>query len=194
MKRPWAALLLCVMTAVSGRDALAVQVEGVNVAEEMAAAEGLPALVLNGAGVRKKFVVKVYVGALYLAAKQNDANAIVTDAGAKRMAMHVLREELTSDQLISALNEGLTANHSADEMKALDAKVQEFNAVMKSVGDVKKGGVIAIDFLPAQGTRVTVNGEIKGTVAGDEFSRALLKVWLGAHPVDAALKAKLLGG
>lgn len=194
MKRPWAALLLCVMTAVSGRDALAVQVEGVNVAEEMAAAEGLPALVLNGAGVRKKFVVKVYVGALYLAAKQNDANAIVTDAGAKRMAMHVLREELTSDQLISALNEGLTANHSADEMKALDAKVQEFNAVMKSVGNVKKGGVIAIDFLPAQGTRVTVNGEIKGTVAGDEFSRALLKVWLGAHPVDAALKAKLLGG
>jgi hypothetical protein len=173
--------------------AMAVQVEGVDVAEELPAAEGQPALVLNGAGVRKKFVVKVYVGALYLPAKQQDAEAIIA-AGARRMAMYVLRDELTAEQLISALNEGLAANHTPEEMKALDARVQEFNAVMQAVGNVKKGGVIAIDFVPGTGVRVAVNGEGKGTVAGEEFSRALIKVWLGKHPVDAGLKVKLLGG
>src|SRR5947209_549071 len=33
-------------------------------------------LVLNGAGLRKKFFIKVYIGGLYLSAKQSNAAAI----------------------------------------------------------------------------------------------------------------------
>ena len=44
------------------------------------------------------------------------------------------------------------------------------------------------------GTRVVVNGEAKGIVAGDDFHRALLRIWLGDQPADTSLKKAMLGG
>jgi hypothetical protein len=35
---------------------------------------------------------------------------------------------------------------------------------------------------------------VKGTLAGDDFSRALLSIWLGASPPNPELKSGLLGG
>ena len=185
-------VVLWTLIALAAAPSWAVQVAGVNVADKAAVA-GWPELVLNGAGIRKKFVVQVYVGALYTAAKTTDANAVINDSKARRMQMHLLRD-LSADQLITALNEGLTANHTKDELAKLDAQITEFNTIMKSVGSAKKGDTIAIDFVPGTGTRVAVNGQDKGTVKGDDFSRALLKVWLGPKPVDAGLKKSILGG
>lgn len=54
--------------------------------------------------------------------------------------------------------------------------------------------VYVLDFLPGTGTRVVVNREAKGTIPGDEFSRALLRIWLGESPADASLKKAMLGG
>jgi len=41
---------------------------------------------------------------------------------------------------------------------------------------------------------VDVNGAVKGTIAGDDFARALFAIWLGARPPNAELKTGLLGG
>jgi hypothetical protein len=55
--------------------------------------------------------------------------------------------------------------------------------------------VITLDYIPESGTRVTLNGEPKGeAIAGDDFYRALLRIWLGENPVDSSLKKALLGG
>jgi hypothetical protein len=54
--------------------------------------------------------------------------------------------------------------------------------------------VILIDYLPGSGTRITVNGAAKGTIAGEDFNRALLRIWLGDNPADSDLKKGLLGG
>ena len=45
------------------------KVAGVKFDETSQLSAGVPQLVLNGAGIRKKFFVKVYVGALYLPKK-----------------------------------------------------------------------------------------------------------------------------
>ncbi len=54
--------------------------------------------------------------------------------------------------------------------------------------------MVLIDFLPGSGTRITFNGAVRGTIAGEDFSRALLRIWLGENPADADLKKALLGG
>ena len=54
-------------------------------------------LVLNGAGVRSKFFVKVYVGALYLGTSTSSAEQILADRGPKSMQMVMLYKEIEAD-------------------------------------------------------------------------------------------------
>lgn len=42
-------------------------------------------LTLNGAGLRTRLFIKIYVGALYLSEKKTCAEAVLADIGAKRM-------------------------------------------------------------------------------------------------------------
>jgi hypothetical protein len=66
--------------------------------------------------------------------------------------------------------------------------------MMHSVGALKKGGVVYLDYLPGTGTRVTVNGEVKITIKGEEFFQSLLRIWIGKKPVDGRLRDAMLGG
>ena len=47
--------------------------------------------------------------------------------------------------------------------------------------------------MPDSGTRVSLDGSAKGTIAGQVFNRALMKVWLGDNPVQESLKKAMLG-
>ncbi|MCK5377655.1 MAG: chalcone isomerase family protein [Acidobacteria bacterium] len=38
-----------------------------------------------------------------------------------------------------------------------------------------------------------LNGELKGTIEGDDFAAALLRVWLGAKPPTEDFKEGMLG-
>ena len=169
--------------------AQALELKGVKVDET--AQVGGNALVLNGAGVRTKMVFKVYVAALYLAQKTSDATAVISDTGNKRVAMHLLRE-LSAEKLLHALDEGFEANNSAAEMTAIDSQMKAFRQMMSSAKAVKEGDVILLDYTSA-GTSVNLNGKALGNVEGAAFNQALLRVWLGNKPVDAALKKAMLG-
>ena len=66
-------------------------------------------LVLNGLGMRKKFVVKVYVAGLYLEQKSSDANAIIKADARKRIVMHFVRGA-SKDQMANAFEESFRNN------------------------------------------------------------------------------------
>ncbi len=169
--------------------AQALEVKGVKVDET--AQVGGNALVLNGAGVRTKLMFKVYVAALYLTQKQASADAVLSDTGNKRVAMHFLRE-LSAEKLLHALDEGFEANNSAAEMAAVEPQMKAFRQMMTSAKTVKEGDVILLDYTAA-GTQVSLNGKALGVVEGAAFNQALLRVWLGGNPVDASLKKAMLG-
>jgi hypothetical protein len=62
------------------------------------------------------------------------------------------------------------------------------------IGEAKTGSQVFIDWLPEGGTRLTVNGQVRGSdIAGEDFFKALLKIWLGNKPVQDDLKQALLG-
>lgn len=173
--------------------ASAAEFEGVKLADSARVGEAGPDLVLNGAGLRTRVFFRVYVGALYLTKKTAAASAIISDAGAKRVALHMLRE-LSSDQFVSALEDGLKNNHPAEQLAKLDAPTKQLRAIFDTVKTAKIGDVIFIDYLPGTGTRITVNGAVRGTIPGEDFNRALLRIWLGDSPADSELKKGMLGG
>ena len=169
----------------------AAEVEGVKLADKIQL--GGSELALNGAGVRTRGFFKVYVGALYLQKKSGTTEAVLADAGAKRVTLYMLRD-VEAEQLFSALNDGLKKNHAPAELAKLEPQVKQLEAIFTAVKAAKNGDVILLDYLPGAGTRVTVRGEDKGTIAGEDFNRALLTVWLGEQPADASLKKAMLGG
>lgn len=184
----FAAIFIIAMTGVR-----AAEVAGVKLDDRLRLAPGGPELVLNGAGIRTRVFFKVYVGALYLPEKKATANDVLALAGPKRVAMAMLRD-LTAQQLSEALGDGIRNNSTAAEQEALKARVEELLAIMNALGEAKKGDAITLDFLPESGTRVVVNGQPRGKpIAGEDFYRALLRIWLGDKPVDDDLKRAMLG-
>ena len=107
--------------------------------------------------------------------------------------MHMLRD-LSSEKLLEAFEKGLSGNNTAAELAAIEARIKEFYVIFRAANEVAQGDVITLDYFPGEGTRISINGVEKGRVAGAEFNRALLKIWLGDEPVDGDLKKGLLGG
>lgn len=181
------AALIAALLAAPGLQAA--EVAGVRVADSLRV--GNQELVLNGAGLRSKLFIKVYVGALYVERRMTTPAAILENSGRRRVELRLLRD-LDADALHSALDEGLTNNHLPAELAPLKPAVDALAGIMRSIGKVREGDVVAIDF-SADGVQVALNGEERGKIANAEFTRALLKVWLGDKPADASLKKALLG-
>jgi len=181
------AALIAALVMVQGLHAA--EVAGVKVDDSIRV--GSSELVLNGAGLRSKLFIKVYVGALYVAQKATTSAAIVDSPQPRRMVMRMLRD-LDADTLYSALDDGLKSNHSPAEMAELKTQADQLGSIMKGIGKAREGDTISIDF-SVDGVSVSLNGEARGKVAGASFAKALLKVWLGDKPVDASLKKALLG-
>lgn len=150
-------------------------------------------LQLNGAGLRTKFFFKIYVSALYLPQKQALADSIIADEHEHRVALHILHE-LSSKKLYGAFSEAIEVNHTHAELAALDAQMKQMRQIFDEVQEVKPGDVITLDYIPASGTQIGVNGTVRGTIAGTAFNRALLRIWLGGKPVQDDLKKAMLGG
>jgi len=164
------------------------EVAGVNLPEQITLAD--TTLTLNGAGIRSKFFFDIYVGALYLPQKTRDAATATGMPGPKRVLMHFLYKEVSKEKLVDGWNDGFRNNLSRERFQALEPKLEAFNQLFTTV---KRGDRITLDYLPETGTRVSINGQIKGSIPGEEFYSALLEVWLGKEPADSDLKEAMLG-
>ncbi|MBS0345988.1 MAG: chalcone isomerase family protein [Proteobacteria bacterium] len=167
----------------------AAEVAGVKIEER--ARVGNSELVLNGAGLRSKLFIKLYVGALYVSQKSGTAAALIDATAPRRMSLRLLRD-ISADTLHSALEEGLAHNNTPAELEAVKPQSEQFGSLMRGLGKVHEGDSVALDF-SGDGVALSVNGELRGKVAGGAFAKALLKVWLGDKPADTGLKKALLG-
>jgi hypothetical protein len=165
----------------------AIEVAGVTVPDTVTV-EG-KTLKLNGAGLRKKMMFKVYVGALYVETPSKDAAAVVSSSEVKSVRLSILRS-LKGSQVSEAIAEGFERN-SKDQMPKLQARLAKLEQM---IPDVKEGDEIAFNAIPEKGVQVLVRGTERGTLEGRDFSDALFSVWLGPNPVQEDLKKALLGG
>jgi hypothetical protein len=184
------ALLVFAALAAAGTT-FGAEVEGVRIEDKTRVANA--DLTLNGAGLRKRAFFKVYAMGLYVPQKSSNAAALLEQPGPKRVAIHMLRD-VSADAFNEALADGIRANHSDADVKALEPRIKELGAIIAQVGEAKKGMAIHLDWTGSE-TQVLIQGKPTGKpIAGPDFYRALLRVWLGDKPVQDDLKKSLLGG
>jgi len=147
-------------------------------------------LVLNGAALRSKYMFKVYVGGLYLPAKQGVASTVLATDETRQMVMHFVRS-VSASQLCEGWQEGLEAN-----VPGADAALKaQFDKLCGFMADVKDGSVITLTYRPGEGTSIEVDGKARGALEGKPFADALLGTWIGPKPGPGEdFKKALLGG
>jgi Chalcone isomerase-like len=127
-----AAVLAMLAAPTHHSTAVAAQLEGATLADTLKA--GDKTLKLNGLGLRKKVMFKVYVGGLYLESPSKDAGVILASDQAKAIRLHFLRD-LKKGQLVEAFQEGSDGNAkdkaaqkaASDKMLALVPDVAVFS-------------------------------------------------------------------
>lgn len=145
-------------------------------------------LALNGMGVRTKVIFKVYVGGLYLEQKTTNAEAVIQSDGAKRLVLQFVRD-VDHGQITEAFEESVK-NNAAAQAATLRGEVKQFLAALEPF---KSGEQLAITYVPAVGTTVTVRGTDKVTIPGQPFGQLVFSMWLGPKPPSGDLKKGLLG-
>ncbi len=178
--------LVAVLALSLALPAFAREVAGVQVPD--AATVGGKTLALNGAGLRSKLFIKVYVGALYLEQRSSDAAAIVAADAPWKVAMFFKRD-VDKSSILGAFKDGFENNSKADLAKVVPS-LARIDAIMK---DLKSGDVLEISYVPGAGSTVAAPGGATVTIEGKTFADALLRNWLGDKPADGDLKSGMLG-
>jgi hypothetical protein len=142
---------------------------------------------LNGMGLFKQSLVKVYVAGLYLEEPTADGQAAIHTDEAKRLVLVMLRN-VSREAFVQAVETGILRNSSA-AMPTLRARLDLLEQPLPAL---VKGNVLDFTYLPGAGTLVRYQGK-EMTIPGKDFADALFSAWLGMKPANATLKRKLLG-
>jgi len=171
---------------------------------------------LNGAGTRVKYLMHVYVGALYLKEKTTDSKAIINADKPMSVRLQIISAMLTNEHMERAIREGF--------YKSLNGKVAPFKEHLDLICEVftseptKIGDVYDIHYTPGIGITVSKNGKpfefskfhkndtkialLKKlghtkdgyeAIPGLDFKEAIFGIWLSGDPVDEDLKDAMLG-
>jgi hypothetical protein len=150
-------------------------------------------LKLNGAGMRTKYIVKVYAAGLYLPEKKNNTAEILKEEGPRRVTLQMARD-ISSEDFGKAFMDGLNENIDKAEKQRIVAQISKMGELFASVDGLKKGDVLHLDWIPGTGTQAELNGKkLGGPIPDVNFYNAILRIWLGDKPVDRSLKPALLG-
>ncbi len=168
--------------------ASALEIGGVNLPETLDT--GGKTLVLNGAGLRKKFFFKIYAGGLYLPEKESDAGKILPADRPMAVRMHFIYDGVSADKLVETWNEGFDKT-AGGRYGPMSERIAAFNGLFTQ--EAVEGDVYDIVYVPSEGVRVILNGRTLGTVEGRDFKTALFAIWLGKDPADEGLKEAMLG-
>lgn len=149
---------------------------------------------LNGAGVRSQLWFKAFTAALYLPQPATQASSVLAQSGSKRLRMRML-VEVPSHEFAKALRRGVEKNHSPAEQAPMADRLLQLAQAVQGLGTLRDGDTVDLDFQPGLGLVLSLNGQRRGEpVPGDDVYRAMLRIFIGERPVQAALKNALLAG
>lgn len=148
-------------------------------------------LVLNGAGIREKMWINLYVQALYLPEYSTDAQKILNSDETIATRLHITSSMVTKKKLIQAIEDGIVKSYKGDLSlirERLDIFMSFFEAQLE-----KEGYVDMVYSANTEKTAVYINKKFAGDVDGKDFRKALFGIWLEDNCVDKTLRKRLLG-
>lgn len=146
-------------------------------------------LVLNGAGVKEKMWIDLYVASLYLPKKSTNADEIIKSEDPAIIKINIVSSLVSSAKMVELMEEGFV-NATNGNIAPIKAKMDKFLTVFRE--DIKEKDEFMIVYNPKSGITLFKNGIKKGTIEGMEFKKALFGVWLCIKPADEKLKRAML--
>jgi Chalcone isomerase-like len=177
-------LTLIIMSPVSN----AKEIEGINLPESLEVAKSK--LILNGAGVRSKFFIDLYVGGLYLQNKSNNPKEIIEGDELMAIRLHVISSLITSKKMENGTRKGFE-NATKGNTGPIKSQIEEFLSVFKE--KIEKNDIFDLIYSPGKGLEVYKNGELKSRIEKLAFKQALFGIWLSDKPAQESLKEEMLG-
>ena len=165
-----------------------IELAGVTVPDSITA--GNNNLVLNGAGTRKKFFMKMYVGALYLVERNSSPDKIIEADEPMAITLHITSSLITSERMEEATREGFS-NATGGNTAPIADEIEKFITVFKK--KITENDVYELIYMPGQGVKVFKNSSLKVIIKGLEFKKALFGIWLCDKPAQQSLKEQMLG-
>jgi hypothetical protein len=177
-------LIFIIMSPVSH----AREIEGINMPESLEV--GKSKLILNGAGVRSKFFMDLYVGGLYLQNKSNNPKEIIEADEPMAIRLHIISSLITSKKMENATREGFE-NATEGNIEPIKSQIEKFISVFQE--KIDEDDIFDMIYSPGKGVEVYKNGEFKSRIEGLAFKRALFGIWLSDKPAQKSLKKEMLG-
>lgn len=147
-------------------------------------------LELNGAGVRSKYFMDMYVCGLYVTEKNKNDSAIIQSDKTMAIKLHIVSSLITTDKMIAAVDTGFK-NSTKGKQAELKTEINKFKAVFSP--EIKQNDVYDFIYSTERGTVVYKNSKAVVTIKGLEFKKALFGIWLCNEPADKGLKSAMLG-
>jgi len=175
------------LTLVSGA-VRSITLEGIDIPQQM----GFPTamLMLNGAGVRSKLFIEVYVACLYLETPGSDPAAIMAANEPQAVTLHIVSDLVTSEKLARAARRDMD-RATEGRTGSIQPQIDQFMALFDE--QVVKGDVFKLFYQPGAGTHVIKNDRTLGIIPGLAFKRALFGIWLSDNPTQKSLRDRLVG-
>jgi len=184
----WLVALVGILTLTLPAVSHTKEFSGVNFADEVTI--GQQPCKLVGVGMRKKLVVDVYCGALYMREPTQDPQQVIAAEQPKRVLLHVVYKQVEPNQWVEGWQEGFKKN-TPNPDAALKGKIEQFMQCFTE--PVRKGQEVQVTYLPDKGTEVMVNKQVKATITGSDFMKALWSIWFGKEPASESLMKGMLG-
>ena len=170
----------------------ALTIDGYEIPQIIPATSDHAELRLNGASMRILYgVVDTYIGKLYVENPTTDPDALIAADEYKRMVYKVVLKRVSGRRIAKAMYDALQLNVTPAEAIQLEERLDQLVTMFDS--SLKKGEESYLEWVPLEGTRIVLNGAVKGVIPGKDFYDAILKIWIGDNPVGGTFKRQVLG-
>lgn len=163
------------------------------VAPAIAATAFEPTQIVQSTGTRYRAVFKVYDMALCLPKQaRTPEEALAATNGPVRLQF-VARRDIPGTDLGLSFIKGLSSNATPDQVRRHTPSSNRLVEIFSGRTRLASGDTFAMEFVPGKGTTFFIQGHPQGAPVGDaEYFGMVLRIWLGAAPVDSQLKDALL--
>nr|WP_320117094.1 chalcone isomerase family protein [uncultured Marinifilum sp.] len=144
---------------------------------------------LQSAGTRVKLWMNMYALGLYMKSKVSNADQIINKDECMGIRLEITSGLITSEKMEKATREGFK-NATKGNITPIAKEIDSFISIF--TGKIEKKDVFEFVYCPIDGTLVYKNGELKTSIQGLVFKKALFGIWLCDKPADKNLKEDLL--
>ncbi len=149
-------------------------------------------LMLNGLAPYQYLSKTFYLASFYAEQPITSTGQFATDTGAKRMVVKVSADTWSPRQFNQMWKQDIAINNNLRANPDVIDLISAFTETPSE--DFARGDTIVIDYVPDQGTRITLNDADWLQSDDDVLFRTLANAWLGEIPTSQRFQEALLAG